>query len=100
MTLLGITGGIGSGKSFVARLLTRHFGVPVYDCDAAAKRLENDDPALRAALTSVVGPEVYDAQSGKLVRPVLARFLFADEEHAAVVNHIVHPAGCGERHSL
>ena len=92
MTLLGITGGIGSGKSFVAHLLTRHFGVPVYDCDAAAKRLENDDPALRAALTSVVGPEVYDAQSGELVRPVLARFLFADEEHAAVVNHIVHPA--------
>lgn len=92
MTLLGITGGIGSGKSFVAHLLTRHYGVPVYDCDAAAKRLENEDPALRAALTAAVGPEVYDARSGELVRPVLARFLFASEEHAAVVNRIVHPA--------
>ena len=92
MTILGITGGIGSGKSFVARLLARHFGVPVYDCDAAAKRLENDDPALRRALMDAVGPHVYDGRSGELRRQVLARFLFASEAHAAVVNRIVHPA--------
>ena len=92
MILFGITGGIGSGKSYVAHLLQSHWSIPVYDCDAEARRLENDDPLLREALMEAVGPEVYDAQSGQLVRPVLARFLFANEENAAIVNRIVHPA--------
>ena len=92
MILFGITGGIGSGKSYVAHLLHSHWDIPVYDCDAEARRLENEDPLLREALVKAVGPEVYDAQSGQLVRPVLARFLFADDENAAVVNRIVHPA--------
>ncbi|MCR4920902.1 MAG: dephospho-CoA kinase [Bacteroidaceae bacterium] len=92
MLLLGITGGIGSGKSYVAHLMQSHWGIPVYDCDAAARRLENDDPLLRAALVKAAGPEVYDARSGQLARSVLARFLFTSDENAAVVNRIVHPA--------
>ena len=92
MTILGITGGIGSGKSYVARLLHVHWNIPVYDCDAAAKRLEEEDPSLRQALIAAVGPEVYDGEIGHLVRPVLARYLFSSEAHASTVNAIVHPA--------
>ena len=92
MTLLGLTGGIGSGKSYVARLLHEHWGLPVYDCDAAAKRLEEDDDRVRAALVALVGSDVYDPQDGTLAKHVLARYLFACEAHAEAVGHIVHPA--------
>ena len=90
MIRLGITGGIGSGKSYVARLLSDELGVPVFDCDAQAKRLSDEDPLIREALTRLVGPQVYDC--GRLVRPVLAAYLFQSEEHAAKVNAIIHPA--------
>ena len=90
MIRLGITGGIGSGKSYIARLLSDELGVPVYDCDAQAKRLNDEDPLIREALTRLVGAEVY--AGGRLVRPVLAAYLFQSEEHAARVNAIIHPA--------
>ncbi len=90
MIRIGITGGIGSGKSYVARLLRDNLGIPVYDCDAQAKRLNDEDPQIRQALTSLVGPQVYEGE--RLVRPVLAAYLFQSEEHAAQVNAIVHPA--------
>ena len=91
MKTLGITGGIGSGKSYVAHLLWKHWGVPVYDCDAAAKRLENEDPVLRKAITTIVGPQAYDAQ-GLLCKKVLADFIFRDASHAKEMNAVVHPA--------
>ena len=91
MKLLGITGGIGSGKSYVSRLLSEHWGIPVYDCDAAAKRLEEDDAQLRSALTQLAGPQVYDAE-GHLQRRVLAAYIFGDATHAQAVNALVHPA--------
>ena len=90
MKLLGITGGIGSGKSYVSRLLSEHWGIPVYDCDAAAKRLEEDDAQLRSALTQLAGPQVYDAE-GHLQRRVLAAYIFGDATHAQAVNALVHP---------
>ena len=90
MKRLGITGGIGSGKSYIANMLRDELRVPVYDCDARAKCLNEEDPQIREALTELVGPEVY--RDGRLVKPVLAAYLFQDESHAAQVNAIVHPA--------
>ena len=86
---IAITGGIGSGKSFVCRVLGEH-GVEVYDCDAAAKRLMRHDANLQVALRQLVGAEVYDA-SGNLQKPVLAKFLLASEQHKQAVNDVVHP---------
>ena len=55
---IALTGCIGSGKSYVCRLLEQR-GVRVYDCDAAAKRLMRTDPVLQAALSAAVGAEVF-----------------------------------------
>lgn len=86
--VLGITGGIGSGKSYVSHLLMEA-GVPVYDCDRRAKELNNESPEIRQALTDLVGVNVYD--EGGLVKPVLANYLFASKGNAERVNAIVHP---------
>lgn len=88
-TKIGITGGIGSGKSVVARLL-RLLGVPVYLTDDESKRLMLTDPDIRRDLTALLGAEVYHAD-GSLNKPLLAAYLFASDEHAAQVNAIVHP---------
>ena len=88
---IGITGGIGSGKTYVCRLLEQQLGVPLYDCDREAKRLMHSSPELRRQLSALVGAEVYDAD-GHLDKAVMSRYLFADAAHAARVNAIVHPA--------
>ena len=88
--ILGITGGIGSGKSYVSHLLTARYGIPVYDCDTEAKRLNQESPVIRQALTELVGPEVYDSE-GHLQKAILAQYLFESEEHQQQVNAIVHP---------
>ena len=87
--IIGITGGIGSGKSVVSRLL-RLMGVPVYDCDSEAKRLMHESRAIREALTEAAGAGVYDA-GGRLDRAYLASYMFGDTGRVAVVNGIVHP---------
>ena len=86
---IAITGGIGSGKSFVCRELAKR-GIEVYDCDAAAKRLMRSDEQLQAALKLLVGNEVY--ADGVLQKPVLAQFLLASETNKLAVNDVVHPA--------
>lgn len=86
---IAITGGIGSGKSFVCRELSKR-GIEVYDCDAAAKRLMRSDEQLQAALKLLVGNEVY--ADGVLQKPVLAQFLLASETNKLAVNDVVHPA--------
>ncbi len=91
MRRLGITGGIGSGKSFVCSILEETFGLPVYYCDAEAKRLIDADPDIKESLKNLVGKEVYD-ESGALNKPVLASYLFDSDEHVALANAIVHPA--------
>lgn len=88
---IGITGGIGSGKSYVARLLTSRFGIPVYDSDQQARRLMVESSEIRQKLVALLGDEAYD-ESGKLCKPIVARYLFASEDHAAKINAIVHPA--------
>lgn len=87
---IGITGGIGSGKSYVARLLTRQYSIPIYDCDAEAKRLNVQSDEIRQALIRLVGPDIY-ASDGSLQRSVLAQYLFASSDNAQRVNAIVHP---------
>ena len=88
---IGITGGIGSGKSYVARMLTQHFGIPVYDCDSRAKSLMTTSPAIRRQLTALVGADAYQPD-GQLNRQLLSHYLFSDSLHASCVNAIVHPA--------
>lgn len=89
MTLTAITGGIGSGKSYVCGLL-RQRGIAVYDCDAAAKRLMRDDDDLQHQLQQLVGEDVY--KNKVLQKAVLAKFLLVSEENKQAVNAIVHPA--------
>lgn len=87
--IIGITGGIGSGKSVVSRLL-RLMDVPVYDCDSEARRLMCESVVIREALLGTVGADVYDA-SGVLNRAYLASYMFGNAERVAQVNRIVHP---------
>lgn len=88
--MLGITGGIGSGKTLVSTCL-HIMGIPVYNCDNEAKRLNNTHPGIRQALCSLVGSHVYNPDRS-LNKSVLADFLFASPTHAAQVNAIIHPA--------
>ena len=86
---IAITGGIGSGKSYVCKLLADR-GIKVYDCDAAAKRIMATDTALQANLNAVVGEEVFI--DGILQKPILAKFLLASEANKQAINDVVHPA--------
>ncbi len=86
---IGITGGIGSGKSYVCHWL-EEMGLPVFYCDDEAKRIIRTHPVVRQELTALVGSAVYDAD-GQLVKPVLAAYLCTSPEHAARVDAIVHP---------
>lgn len=87
--IIGVTGGIGSGKSVVSRLL-RLMGVPVYDCDSEAKRLMHQTTGIREMLVALVGGGVYDSD-GRLDRSYLASFMFGNPDRVAQVNRIVHP---------
>ena len=89
MIRLGITGGIGSGKSFVSQRLLA-MGVPVYDTDSRARRLMTESEVLRDSLKELVGEGVY-LPDGQLNRPFLAAYLFADPSHTSAVNARVHP---------
>lgn len=89
MIRLGITGGIGSGKSIVSQLF-RVMGIPVYDSDKESKRLTITDEGIRIQLTELVGKDVY-ADDGSLNKSILASWLFSCEEHTLKVNSIIHP---------
>lgn len=86
---IGLTGGIGSGKSVVARLLSV-MGVPVYISDDEAKRLMAVDETIRRGLTALVGDKLYEG--GTLNKRLMADYLFSSRENAARVNGVVHPA--------
>ena len=89
MLKAGLTGGIGSGKSTVARIFEL-MGIPVYDADTAAKTIMNEDEALSASLIRHFGKEVYTG--GTLNRAYLASVVFKDEKKLALLNALVHPA--------
>ena len=85
---IGITGGIGSGKSVVAKLLA-WMGIPVYQTDAEAKRLMLSDADIRRELTALVGSNAYNEKG--LNKALLASYVFGNPEHTRQVNAIVHP---------
>ena len=88
---IGVTGGIGTGKTYVANLIHRSFGIPVYNTDAEAKRLMTESPEIREQLLSLLGTEVY-LPTGQLNRDLMRRFVFSNEKNVKAVNAIVHPA--------
>ncbi|GAA3937267.1 dephospho-CoA kinase [Hymenobacter algoricola] len=89
MLRIGITGGIGSGKSVVCRLF-QVLGAPVYDADQRAKWIMGHDPALRAELERAFGPATFD-EAGALNRIHLAKVAFNDPARLARLNALVHP---------
>lgn len=87
---LAITGGIGSGKSVVSRMMNV-LGVPVYDCDINAKRLMTEDEHIVSELKRMFGEECYE-DDGTLNRQYIAARIFTDKENIERVNALVHPA--------
>ena len=88
MLVVGLTGGIGSGKTTIAKLLM-HEGVPVYDSDKRAKLLMHNSTKIRAALKLEFGDEVYSEEG--LNREYLAKIVFGNTDKLKVLNSIVHP---------
>ena len=95
---IGITGGIGSGKSYVCQRL-KFRGIEVYDCDTAAKRLIRTSPIIYKELTALIGPDAYikgDEQGTNddrtLNKAAVARFLLESEANTKAIDAIVHPA--------
>lgn len=88
MIKVGITGGIGSGKSVVSDVI-RLLGYPVYNSDIRAKELSDTNGDIRASLIALFGSEIY--QNNKLNRSLLATYLFQDSLQRAAVNAIIHP---------
>ena len=89
MLLIGLTGGIGSGKTTVAGIF-EVLGIPVYYADLEAKRIMNEDKHLRSQLTELFGKEVY--VNGSLNRSQIAAIVFKDKEKLRQLNALVHPA--------
>lgn len=90
MLQIGLTGGIGSGKTTVAQLFEL-LGIPVYYADDRAKHLMQQDKDVRRQITAQFGEEVYD-RDGRLNRKFLAGQVFEDREKLVKLNSIVHPA--------
>ena len=88
MIRIGLTGGIGSGKTTVAKIFET-LGIPVYYADDAAKRIMNEDAALREAIQQNFGEESYT--NNTLNRSYLASVVFGSAEKLALLNKIVHP---------
>lgn len=86
--MIGITGGIGSGKSVVSRVL-RLKGYSVYDCDLEAKRIMDTSADVLTALNARFGDEVCPPE-GPISRPALASRVFSDESHRLWLNTLVH----------
>ena len=87
--IIALTGGIGSGKSTIAKQL-RQMGYEVYDTDSEAKRLIVEDPYVREQIIILFGPEAY--QGGVYQTQFVAQQVFADKELLSQLNAIVHPA--------
>lgn len=88
MIKFAITGGIGSGKSYVSSLLEER-GIPIYNADLESKRLTVQDEGIRKELVALLGDDIY--QGATLNKPMLASYLFANSDNAVKVNSIIHP---------
>ncbi len=90
MLKIGITGGIGSGKSTIAKAYNS-LGIPVYDADSRAKWLMSHNEKLRSKIIENFGEESY-LQNGDLNRTFLAQSIFSSPENTKRINALVHPA--------
>ena len=90
MLHIGITGGIGGGKSTVCRIF-QLLGVPIFDADTEAKVLMQKDPDLVSGIKKAFGPEIYSSE-GHLDRAALAKIVFHKQEALEHLNALVHPA--------
>ena len=88
--IIGITGGIGSGKSTVSKFI-EELGFPVYDSDFWAKELVNVDENLKSRIIELLGEESYD-ENGKYNRKFVAENVFENQELLLKLNQIIHPA--------
>jgi dephospho-CoA kinase len=88
MLRIGLTGGIGSGKTTVARIF-EVLAIPVYYADEAARKLMNRNTNLKESVISAFGYQSY--KNGELDRAYLGKVVFADEEKLKLLNSIVHP---------
>ncbi len=88
MKRIGLTGGIGSGKSFIAQII-EHMGYPVYYSDARAKELTKSNPTIKMGLISLFGEEVYEGN--QLNAELIASKIFNDNELRTTVNELIHP---------
>lgn len=89
MLRIGLTGGIGSGKSVVARVF-ENLGIPVYNADTAARMLMESDTVLRNKITTIFGEQAYTSQ--RLNRSYISAQVFDNHEKLAALNAAVHPA--------
>ena len=88
MKRIGITGGIGAGKSLVAEII-KAMGYPVYNSDERAKELTESNPKIKAGLIFLFGEEIY--QNDTLNKFALAQAIFSDESLREKVNALIHP---------
>lgn len=88
MIKIGVTGGIGSGKSVVCDIFRLH-GIPVFDADKEAKNLNDTSPVIREQITRHFGESLYSGS--KLNRKKFASLIFHDEEKLTIANSIIHP---------
>ena len=88
MKVIGLTGGIGSGKSVISNLLNV-MGIPVYIADTESKRLTESSAVIREKLTQRFGADLYT--NGKLNKALLASIIFENEENRNYVNSVIHP---------
>jgi dephospho-CoA kinase len=90
LTRIGVTGGIGSGKSEVCKILSS-FGAPFISADLIARRLTDSDPEIRKRIMSRFGPDSYASATGTLNRVYVASLVFGNKENLQALNAIVHP---------
>lgn len=88
MLKIGLTGGIGSGKTVVSEIF-QMFHIPVYNADEQAKYLNDHSESIRSALREKFGNNIY--QGNKLNRPLFAQLIFSNPENVAIANNIIHP---------
>ncbi len=90
MIKIGITGGIGSGKSIVCEIFSL-LGIPVFNADFEARSLQNSDPEIKYQIGRAFGPSIYNSD-GILDRKRLAEIIFNNKQALAAINGIIHPA--------
>ncbi|MFA6644709.1 MAG: dephospho-CoA kinase, partial [Bacteroidales bacterium] len=88
MIRIGVTGGIGSGKSIVCDIF-RIYDIPVFDADIEAKRLNDTSQTIRRQLIHHFGPDIYE--NDRLNRRRFAELIFSNDQNIKIANSIIHP---------